>query len=146
MRHVRCERNDLWGSKGDKDNVFNIGADKEMRELVRETIKGQVLVLVKDDVRREVEEGLRRARGPGNTDLYPFIMQVCSRVATEKINDALKSFGVAAEARKIIDAKISALVGEEIERLVKERVKSALEKIDVQAAVKKQVERIKISI
>ena len=126
--------------------MFTINADQEMRDIVRETIKGQVLTLVKDDVKKEVEAGLKRARGPGNTDLYPFIIQTCERVANKQVEAALKNFSVTAEARKIIEHRIGELVSEEMTRLIQDRVKMALEKIDVHAAVKKQVDRIKISI
>ena len=120
---------------------LTINADEEMRDLIREEVKGALITLTKEQVKAEVDEGIRRAKGTNNETLEPYIKTTIGSTINSLVRAALSHFNPTTEARNAIQAMIRS----DVQRAVALEVEKAMAVVDVPALVRKAFGSITVS-
>ena len=119
---------------------FIIDADDEMRKLIREEVKGALVAMSREEMKAQVDEGIRRARGPGVETMDTLVRNSLDRAILSQVVRQLAGFNVASEAREMVRARLT----KEIDLVVTRKVDEAMQKVDVEALVRQALGTITI--
>jgi hypothetical protein len=118
-----------------------IESDDEMRKLIREEVKGALIAMSREEMQKQVDEGIRRAMGPGVTTMDALVLKSLDKTLALHVSRQLGSFSVVEAAREAIRTQVKQV----LDKVVNAQVGMAMAKIDVEAVVRKAFGKITIS-
>ena len=120
---------------------FIIDSDDEMRKLIREEVKGALIAMSREEMQKQVDEGIRRAMGPGVTTMDALVLKSLDKTLALHVSRQLGSFSVVEAAREAIRTTVA----QTLNKIASAQVGLAMAKIDVEAVVRKAFGNITIS-
>jgi hypothetical protein len=118
-----------------------IDSDDEMRKLIREEVKGALIAMSREEMQKQVDEGIRRAMGPGVTTMDALVLKSLDKTLALHVSRQLGSFSVVEAAREAIRTTVA----QTLNKVASAQVGLAMAKIDVEAVVRKAFGNITIS-
>lgn len=118
-----------------------IDSDDEMRKLIREEVKGALIAMSREEMQKQVDEGIRRAMGPGVTTMDALVLKSLDKTLALHVSRQLGSFSVVEAAREAIRTTVA----QTLNKIASAQVGLAMAKIDVEAVVRKAFGNITIS-
>jgi hypothetical protein len=118
-----------------------IDSDDEMRKLIREEVKGALIAMSREEMQKQVDEGIRRAMGPGVTTMDALVLKSFDKTLALHVSRQLGSFSVVEAAREAIRTTVA----QTLNKVASAQVGLAMAKIDVEAVVRKAFGNITIS-